>query len=238
MRNTLLAVEGVTAGYGNAIVLRNLSFSVPEGGIVSIIGPNGHGKSTLLRTISGLIAPTSGEILFDQQPLRGQRVDQIAAKGIAHIPQADLLFSEMTVRDNLLMGAHLPRARALAEQTLEKVFRIFPHLQERQGQIASTLSGGERRMLSIGRGLMLCGRLLLIDEPSLGLAPKITDLIYNVIRALKDEGQTVLLVEENASRVVGLADYTYLLDNGTFVWQGKSTELESNSGILETYLGG
>ncbi len=238
MADTLLAVKGVTAGYGNATVLRNVSLEVPKGSLVSIIGPNGHGKTTLLRTISGMLRPTRGEITFNGQSLGDYRVDQIVAMGVAHIPQGDLIFSEMTIRDNLLMGAHLPHARARVDRSLQEVFGIFPTLQERQAQIASTLSGGERRMLSIGRGLMLCGQIILIDEPSLGLAPLAIDVIYKVIKALKDEGRTVLLVEENASRVIGLADHTYLLDHGEFVWQGQSSELEFNQEVLQTYLGG
>jgi branched-chain amino acid transport system ATP-binding protein len=185
-----------------------------------------------------MLRPTSGEITFNGQSLSDYRVDQIVAMGVAHIPQGDLIFSEMTIRDNLLMGAHLPHARARVDQSLQEVFGIFPRLQERQAQIASTLSGGERRMLSIGRGLMLCGQIMLIDEPSLGLAPLAIDVIYKVIKALKDEGRTVLLVEENASRMIGLADHTYLLDHGEFVWQGQSSELEFNQEVLQTYLGG
>jgi branched-chain amino acid transport system ATP-binding protein len=238
MADTLLAVKGVTAGYGNATVLRNVSLEVPKGALVGIIGPNGHGKTTLLRTISGMLRPTRGEITFNGQSLGDYRVDQIVAMGVAHIPQGDLIFSEMTIWDNLLMGAHLPHARARVSRSLQEVFGIFPRLQERQAQIASTLSGGERRMLSIGRGLMLCGQIMLIDEPSLGLAPLAIDVIYKVIKALKDEGRTVLLVEENASRMIGLADHTYLLDHGEFVWQGQSSELEFNQEVLQTYLGG
>jgi branched-chain amino acid transport system ATP-binding protein len=238
MADTLLAVKGVTAGYGNATVLRNVSLEVPKGALVSIIGPNGHGKTTLLRSISGMLRPTRGEITFNGQSLGDYRVDQIVAMGVAHIPQGDLIFSEMTVRDNLLMGAHLPYARGRVDRSLQEVFGIFPRLKERQAQIASTLSGGERRMLSIGRGMMLCGQIMLIDEPSLGLAPLAIDVIYKVIKALKDDGRTVLLVEENASRIIGLADHTYLLDHGEFVWQGQSSELEFNQEVLQTYLGG
>ena len=188
MADTLLAIKGVTAGYGNATVLRNVSLEVPKGALVSIIGPNGHGKTTLLRTISGMLRPTRGEITLNGQSLGDYRVDQIVAMGVAHIPQGDFIFSEMTIRDNLLMGAYLPHARARVDRSLQEVFGIFPRLKERQTQIASTLSGGERRMLSIGRGMMLCGQIMLIDEPSLGLAPLAIDVIYKVIKALKDEG--------------------------------------------------
>ena len=238
MADTLLAIKGVTAGYGNATVLRNVSLEVPKGALVSIIGPNGHGKTTLLRTISGMLRPTRGEITLNGQSLGDYRVDQIVAMGVAHIPQGDFIFSEMTIRDNLLMGAYLPHARARVDRSLQEVFGIFPRLKERQTQIASTLSGGERRMLSIRRGMMLCGQIMLIDEPSLGLAPLAIDVIYKVIKALKDEGRTVLLVEENASRIIGLADHTYLLDHGEFVWQGQPSELEFNQEVLQTYLGG
>ena len=238
MSTPLLEVNSLDVGYHGQPVLRDISFSVPSGGLITIIGPNGHGKTTLLRAISGLIPSMAGEIRFDGKALGRTRVDQIVALGIVHIPQGDMIFSEMTVRDNLLMGAYLPAPFRRCGESLDEVYALLPRLQERESQIASTLSGGERRMLAIGRGMMTGGRILLIDEPSLGLAPIAIDSIYGLILALKEAGRTILLVEENASRVHDLADRIYLLDNGQFVWQGEPSELDLHEEIVETYLGG
>lgn len=234
----LLEVEGLTSGYHRQAVLRGLSFNVNEGAAVGIIGPNGHGKTTLLRTISGLIPLMSGDIRFDGDSLKGTRPEKIVAKGVVHIPQGDHVFPEMSVRHNLNMGAYLPSAYAELQQRIQTVFKIFPRLEERQTQAANTLSGGERRMLALGRGLMTGGKILLIDEPSLGLAPIAVDLIYDVIRRLKTDGRTILIVEENISRIVDFVDHIYLVDNGKFVWDGDPEELTKRDEILQTYLGG
>lgn len=238
MPEPLLALDNVSAGYQGTLVLKSLSLAVAEGTLVTIIGPNGHGKTTLLRCISGLVRPTEGAIRFAGQPLQGLRPSEIVGQGVIHIPQGDLLFPEMTVRDNLLMGAYLPAASAKSQQRLEEIYALLPKLAERRQQIASTLSGGERRMLAIGRGLMSVARIMLIDEPSLGLAPVVIDQIYGAIAGLKKEGRTILLVEENATRVMGIADLVYLLDNGRMVWNGGPKELESRPELLATYLGG
>lgn len=238
MGNALLNLEGVAISYGGGEVLRDIDLTVADGGLVAIVGPNGHGKSTLLRAISGLVRPHRGTITFDGVNLASRRIEDIVALGIAHIPQGDMIFPEMSIRDNLLMGAHLASAGKHSAETIEQVFSIFPKLRERENQLASSLSGGERRMLGIGRGLMLRGRMLMIDEPSLGLSPLLTDQIYDVIRRLRETGQTILLVEENASRTIGLADRVHLLDHGDFVWQGPSEELDENPEILSTYFGG
>ena len=238
MAEPLLRVENITAGYHGQHVLRDLTLSVESGDVVTIIGPNGHGKTTLLRTISGLVRPTQGEIWLDGKSLRGLKVSSIVELGIVHVPQGDLIFPDMTVRDNLLMGAYLPAANAEAGKRLQEIFQLLPVLEERQGQVARTLSGGERRMLGIGRGLMTGGRVLMLDEPSLGLAPIVMDQVYSVIVNLKEEGHTILLVEENISRVSEFSDTIYLLDSGRFVWEGAPDDLRLHQEVLETYLGG
>ncbi len=238
MTAPLLELRDISAGYGVQQVLRGVSMEASEGELVTLIGPNGHGKTTLLRCISGLVRLTHGGISFDGARLDGLEVHQIVKRGIVHVPQGDMIFPDMTVLDNLLMGAYLPSARAEVGRRLDEIFALLPALAERRGQVSSTLSGGERRMLGIGRGLMTGGRILLIDEPSLGLAPLAIEQIYEVIANLKQRGRTILLVEENAERVLDLADRIYLLDDGRIVWQGAAEELADQEEILEAYLGG
>jgi len=235
--STLLSLENITTGYGAQNVLHGVSLEIAEGGLTAIIGPNGHGKTTLLRAISGLMPLRSGSISLGGLPLGGLRPDEIVDAGIVHVPQGDMLFPEMTVLENLLMGAYLPAASAEAPHRLEQVFALLPKLKDRRGQIASTLSGGERRMVGIGRGLMAGGRLLILDEPSLGLAPIVIDQIYDVVSELAAAGQSILVVEENAARVADKAALIALLDNGELVWSGAGAELMARPEILETYLG-
>ncbi len=234
----LLSVKDLASGYKGRDVLHGLSFDVPEGSLITLIGPNGHGKSTLLRTISGLLRPRGGDIKVGETLIAGMPAEAITAMGIIQVPQGDMLFPEMSVYENLLMGAYLERDRTVIEKRLAEVHAILPRLKERSKQTASTLSGGERRMVGIGRGLMAGGRLLMLDEPSLGLAPIIIDQIYEVISDLKASGRTILLVEENPMRIVDLADEVHLLDNGHIVWSGGGRELSERSELLETYLGG
>lgn len=237
MADALLKIDGISAGYHGQDVLRGLSLTVAEGNLVAIVGPNGHGKSTLLRAISGLLRLTGGSIQLGERRLDRLRPDEIVAAGVVQVPQGDLLFPEMTVLENLQMGAYLPAASARMAERLEEVYTLLPKLRERQHQVASTLSGGERRMVGIGRGLMADARLLLLDEPSLGLAPIIIDQIYEVITTLKHSGRTILLVEESAARVADKADHIHLLDHGEFVWSGAGSELMARPEILATYLG-
>lgn len=235
---TLLQIENIEAGYGAHLVLRGLSLTLAQGQMAALIGPNGHGKTTLLRCISGLVRLRAGSIRLDGQRIDGLRADEVVAAGIVHVPQGDMLFPEMTVLENLMMGAYLPQAARRQAERLDQVHALLPKLRERSGQIASTLSGGERRMVGIGRGLMAGARLLMLDEPSLGLAPIVIDQIYQVIAGLRDAGHTVLIVEENASRIAEHADRLHLLDNGTFAWVGSGQDLLSRPEILATYLGG
>ena len=233
----LLRIEGLSAGYHSRDVLKAISLQASEGELISVIGPNGHGKSTLMRTISGLVAVRSGSIRLGEREIAGLAPHKIVEAGIVHVPQGDLLFPEMTVRENLLMGAYLREAASHSGERLETVYNLLPKLRDRSNQIASTLSGGERRMCGIGRGLMSGGRVLMLDEPSLGLAPIVIDQIYELIGTLKASGRTIILVEENASRIMDMADRIYLLDNGSFVWSGGGGDLMTSPEILTTYLG-
>ena len=234
---TLLTCRNLSGGYAGRRVLHDLGLTVREGQCVVVIGPNGHGKTTLLRAISGLLPDIGGEISLAGASLRAKTADAIVAAGIVHIPQGDLLFPDMTVIENLLMGAYLTRDRQEINRRLDDVFALLPKLQERQKQLASTLSGGERRMVGIGRGLMSGGRILLIDEPSLGLAPIVIEQIYRLLGQLRGSGRSLLLVEETASRALPLADEIYLLDGGRFAWHGNPAELASRSELINTYLG-
>jgi branched-chain amino acid transport system ATP-binding protein len=233
----VLEVKGLTAGYAGSEVLHGVDLRVGEGEGVVVLGPNGHGKTTLLRAVSGLVPARSGEVLFDGQDITGWAAHVIAAAGVVHIPQGDLLFPEMTVRENLLMGAFNRPTWAERGARLGRVYELFPWLEERAGQLARTLSGGERRMLALGRGLMSRARVLLVDEPSLGLAPLATEQIYASIRTIKEGGMALLLADENANHVEGLADRVYLLETGLLVREGPAAELLRDSALLESYLG-
>jgi branched-chain amino acid transport system ATP-binding protein len=233
----LLSLSNVVSGYRELEVLKGISFDIAAGDFVTVVGPNGHGKSTLLKTISGLVPLTSGTISINGGLAPGTP-HAIAALGIAHVPQGDMLFAEMSVLENLLMGAYLAPSKTEVDRRLDEVFTLLPKLSDRRNQIASSLSGGERRMVGIGRGLMMGGQILLIDEPSLGLAPLIIEQIYGVIAELSKSGRTILLVEENPARVADLANHLHLLDDGAIVWSGPPAELLARDELLATYLGG
>lgn len=236
-RPPVLSLNQVVSGYGGLDVLKGISLDVGDGEFVTVVGPNGHGKSTLLKTISGLVPLRQGTIGIDGQTVTG-RPHTVAALGVAHVPQGDMLFTEMSVLENLLMGAYLAPGQAEIDRRLDEVYTLLPKLFDRRHQIASTLSGGERRMAGIGRGLMMGGRILLIDEPSLGLAPLIIEQIYGVIAELSKAGRTIFLVEENPARVADLADRLHLLDDGEIVWSGPPADLLARDELLATYLGG
>ncbi|AOF91873.1 ABC transporter ATP-binding protein [Sinorhizobium sp. RAC02] len=233
----LLRLSNVVSGYRELEVIKGISFDIAAGDFVTVVGPNGHGKSTLLKTISGLVPLTSGAISINGGPTLS-KPHAIAALGIAHVPQGDMLFPEMSVLENLLMGAYLAPSKAEIDRRLDEVFTLLPKLSDRRNQVASSLSGGERRMVGIGRGLMMGGQILLIDEPSLGLAPLIIEQIYGVIAELSKSGRTILLVEENPARVADLANHLHLLDDGVIVWSGPPAELLARDELLATYLGG
>lgn len=234
----MLRVEGLCAGYGDVPVLDGVDLEVAAGETVVLVGPNGHGKTTVVRSVSGLIRPTAGRVLLDGTDITGRRPEQIAALGVRHVPQGDLVFPDMTVRENLLMGGFLCRSRKEREQRLGSVLETFPALAERQPQRCRTLSGGERRMLAIGRGLMADGRLLVLDEPSLGLAPVIVADLYARIAEIAESGVTLLLVEENFEHVQDIADRVYLIETGTVVRHGDVGELMRDPTVRATFLGG
>jgi len=233
----MLEVRGLVAGYGGGEVLHGIHLVVNEGEGVIVLGPNGHGKTTLLRAITGLLPPRAGQVLLDGKDITHWRADAIAAAGVIHIPQGDLLFAEMTVNENLLMGAYHGPTWSERRARLGRVYELFPWLKERGGQLARTLSGGERRMLALGRGLMSKARLLLIDEPSLGLAPITTQQIYASIHRVKQGGLSLLIADENANHVAGLADRVYLLETGSLVREGPADDLLRDKALLESYLG-
>ena len=233
-----LTLAGVWAGYQALPVLKGISIEVGQGRLVTVVGPNGHGKTTLLKTISGLVKLQRGTIALGGAPIGGLPPDAVAARGVAHVPQGDMLFPQMSVEENLRMGAYVEPRPQVVTRRLDEVFALLPRLAERRRQLASTLSGGERRMVGIGRGLMMEARVLLIDEPSLGLAPLIIEQVYGVIADLKASGRSILLVEENPARVTGLADVIHLLDDGEIVWSGLPDELMARDELLATYLGG
>lgn len=233
----LLAVKGLTTGYRQIRVLHDVSFELERGGITAVIGPNGHGKSTLLRAISGLLPAWSGKIEFDGAAV-ARGAPGRARAGLVLVPQGDQLFSGMTVEENLLMGGYVRADMAEVRKTLAEVFELFPRLEERRAQRASGLSGGERRMVGIGRGLMAKAKLIMIDEPSLGLAPLIIEQIYAALAGLAARGQSILVVEENPGRVAKVAQAFHLMDGGRFTWSGSAAELAQSGDILKTYLGG
>jgi branched-chain amino acid transport system ATP-binding protein len=237
MSATTLKLAAVEAGYDRLRVLKGISLSVLDGQTIGIIGPNGHGKSTLLRVISGLLPLWSGQIFLSGVAIHNLPAHQRVALGLVQVPQGDMVFADMSVEENLRLGAILAPGEEEVANRLDLVFQIFPRLLERREQVARTLSGGERRMLGIGRGLMTSGRVMLIDEPSLGLAPKLIDQVYEALDKLREMTQTLIIVEENPMRLQEIADHIYVIDDGEFVWNGTPASLSENSGLLGTYLG-
>ena len=237
MAEPLLTIEGLSAGYGDVRVLWDISLAVEAGAITCIVGSNGAGKTTLLRTVSGLVRATSGRILFAGEDLTALDPDRILARGIAHVPEGRRLFRGLNVRDNLMLGAYLRRDDAEVRKDLDYVFSLFPILRERQKQDAITLSGGEQQMCAIARALMSGPKLVLLDEPSMGLAPVIVAQVFDLVRRLRSEGYTVLIVEQNVRQVLKIADRAYLLEVGRIKASGSSEQLLASDEIRKAYMG-
>jgi branched-chain amino acid transport system ATP-binding protein len=233
----MLEVRALTAGYGRVDILREVSIAVPDGAFIGLLGPNGAGKSTLLRSISGLTRVTAGEIVFAGRAIHRQPAEAIVVAGVIHVPQGRMLFPDLTVEDNLQLGAYLKGARLDYRKTLERVEALFPILRDRRHQAAGVLSGGEQQMLAIGRALMARPRLLLLDEPSLGLAPRVVGEIFAVLSLINREGTTILIAEQNARMVLQRAQHVFVLENGRVAHSGPSEQLARSEAIQRSYLG-
>ena len=233
----MLEIKDLHVSYGGIQALRGVSLNVPDSKIVTLIGANGAGKSTLMRTISGLVKAQSGSILWNGQELLGKPIDQIVSSGIAMSPEGRRVFADLTVLENLKIGAYLRKDKAETEKDLEWVYSLFPRLKERSWQSAGTLSGGEQQMLAMGRALMSKPKLLMLDEPSLGLAPIVVREIFDIIRTVNQQGITVLLNEQNANMALKVADYAYVLETGTLTLSGTGAELLTNEQVKAAYLG-
>jgi branched-chain amino acid transport system ATP-binding protein len=233
----VLELSGVSASYGSVPAIHDVSIAIGEGEAVGLLGANGAGKSTTLRAISGLVKMSSGSIVFAGHNLASLPPHRIPELGIAHVPEGRQVFPEMTVQENLEIGSYVPKAKAERRRTLELVYGIFPRLADRRKQLAGTMSGGEQQMLAVGRGLMLKPRLLMLDEPSLGLAPVMTDVTFEKIGEIHRMGTAILLVEQNVSRALALVQRAYVLESGSVIMHGTSAELANNKQVQAAYLG-
>ncbi len=233
----MLKIEDLHVHYGGIQALRGISLEVPDGKIVTLIGANGAGKSTTLRTITGLVKASSGSIQWNGQELLGKSIDKIVSSGIAMSPEGRRVFQDLTVLENLKIGAYLRTGKPEIAKDIEWVYSLFPRLQERSWQLAGTLSGGEQQMLAVGRALMSRPKLLLLDEPSLGLAPLVVQDIFTIIREINRQGVTVLLIEQNANMALKIADLAYVLETGRITLSGTGAELLANEKVKEAYLG-
>jgi branched-chain amino acid transport system ATP-binding protein len=233
----MLKAQNLTVRYGDAQILMSVSLEAPEGAITCVLGPNGSGKTTLLRSICGLVKPFSGSILFDGVEIRGEKTHEIAKLGLIMVPEGRRLWPSLSVEENLEMGAYLLNAGDKVKKRLNYVLEVFPHLSARLSQLCGTLSGGEQQMVAIGRGLMGSPKFLLLDEPSLGLAPLVIREVYQAIQRIADTGTTILLVEQNTQMALSIASYGYVLENGHKVMEGEGQYLRDNPYIKEAYLG-
>ena len=235
----MLEIKNLTVSYGVITALHGISLSVQSGSIVTLIGSNGAGKTTTLKTISGLLKPKSGEIFYNGKNIAGLPPHEIVARGLSHVPEGRMIFSNLTVLENLQMGAYLVRDKKVVRRELEFVFAMFPRLKEREQQIAGTLSGGEQQMLAIGRALMSQPKFLMLDEPSLGLAPLLVKTIFEkIVEINRERGLTILLVEQNANRALEVSSFGYVLETGKITLQGDSASLRQNPQVKSAYLGG
>ncbi len=238
MAQTLLKVDNINVYYGSIHAVKNVSFEVHEGEVVTLIGANGAGKSTTLKTISGLLHPKTGDVLYKGKSIKGVRAHKIVEAGLAHVPEGRHVFLHMTVEEKPLdMGAYTQPASTIAANK-EKVFTLFPRLKERRRQLAGTMSGGEQQMLAMGRALMSNASMLMLDEPSMGLSPLLVQEIFDIIRDIHKEGMTILLVEQNAQMALSVADRAYVLETGRVVMDGTGAELLTNERVRNAYLGG
>ena len=238
MSAPLLRAEGLTAGYGKMAILHDITLEVRPGEMVSVIGPNGAGKSTAFKTIVGFLRPTSGRVVFDGQDIAGLRPDQVLVRGLAYVPQGRIVFPQMTVLENLEMGAYIERDATRIRQALDRVCALFPILGERRSQKAGTMSGGEQQMVAIGRALMTTPKLIMLDEPSLGLAPKFVTLIFDKLTEMRRAGFTLMVVEQNAARALAVADRGYVLELGRNRFEGTGEALLADPEVKRLYLGG
>jgi len=238
MSDMLLKVENLETYYGKIAALNGIGFEVKQGEIVTLLGSNGAGKSTTLKTISGIISPSAGKVIFCGEDITNKPAHEIVKRGMIHVPEGRHIFKDLTVAENLDLGAYTLKDAHERKRRMNGVFDRFPILAKRSKQLGGTLSGGEQQMLAIGRGLMMGPKLLLMDEPSMGIAPLIVRDITNIVNTLHDEGVTILLVEQNAKMALGLADYGYVLDTGNIVLEGKGSDLRSDEKVVKAYLGG
>ena len=234
----LLELKNIVASYGNIKALKGISLSVAEGKIGPLIGANGAGKSTTMKTIMGVMKPGEGDILFEGKSIRGKKPYQIVSEGVVLVPEGRQILQTMTVAENLEMGAYQRKDKAGIAEDMEKVFAQFPRLKERAGQYGGTLSGGEQQMLAIGRAMMARPKVMLLDEPSMGLAPLVVQQIFDVVREINQNGTTVLLVEQNARKALAIADYAYVMETGRIVLEGPAQEVAANPSVMAAYLGG
>ena len=238
MDNIILKVEGLETRYEKEPAIHNISFEVREGQVVTLLGSNGVGKSTILKTLSGIVASSAGKVIFCGEDITNMSAHQIVNRGLVHVPEGRRIFKDLTVAENLELGAYTLKDKDERKRRMHKVFERFPILESRRKQAGGTLSGGEQQMLAIGRGLMSEPKLLLMDEPSMGIAPLIVRDITEIIKNLHRDGTTILLVEQNAKMALGLADYGYVLDTGNIVLKGKGSELRNDEKVIKAYLGG
>jgi branched-chain amino acid transport system ATP-binding protein len=233
---SLLEVEGLEAGYGPVTVVRDLSFSVDEGKVVTILGANGAGKTTTLRALSG-VAQARGRVSFEGKQLIGRSPESIVRRGLAHVPEGRGNFASLTVEENLRLGAYVRKDNGKVADDMRRCFEFFPRLEERRTQAAGSLSGGEQQMLAVARGLMLRPKLMLLDEPSHGLSPLITREVFKILRTVAEEGTTLLIVEQNANLVLDFADHAYVIETGRLVLDGAADEISQDEGVRRSYLG-